>query len=647
MPTHQNPLSTHGRRPLLEHQRTAVERIAAVLAGHDRAKYIAACGSGKTLVGLHSAARLNARDIVVFLPSLALVRQTLIEYTGERLVEGHAILCVCSDSGVAAGLDASVVTEEDLGLPITTDALSIRRFFAKHSQRPRLVFCTYQSARLLADGLPKGFQFDLGVFDEAHKTAGNEGKAFALALKDAHIPIRKRLFLTATPRHCRLRKANEDEPVTVYSMDSEADYGPMADQLSFSDAIQRGLISDYKAIITYVTSEDLDRRYLRRGSKLIADGREIDLTRAVHLIAMQKAIAEFGIKKVFTFHGTVEDARRFTQGTDQSFQEYLPGFEALHINGSMPVRERNGVMGLFGAADKAVLSNARCLTEGVDVPEADMVAFLCPKRSLIDIVQAVGRALRTHPGKRFGYVLLPVFVDRQKDESLEEACRRTRYDFAWEVIQAMKTVDAELSADIAAASVKLGQGGNAGAVEFSKKIRIVGTMADLEVVKRGTAVVYVEAVGEPFDVWFGRLLAYKEKYGGCRVPRGFLVDGKDLGGWLERARSGRVLLTVEQCERLTAIGFDWFSKKTSWERNFNALVDFQKVHGHCRVPRGYLVGGVDIYGWAADQRVKRKRNCLTRNKINRLDAIGFDWNPRNTPEKYFKFHAQRAREIGH
>lgn len=208
-----------GYRPLLEHQEQAIRRIVSVLDAHDRTQYIAACGSGKTLVGLHGAKALNPREVVVFLPSLALVRQTLIEWTEERLFEGHAILCVCSDSGVTAGLDATVVTEDDLGMPVTTDALSIRRFLSKNRRQPKLVFCTYQSAKLLAEGLPRKFKFDFGVFDEAHKTAGAEGKKFALALKDAHIPIHKRLFLTATPRHCRIRKANEDEPVPVYSMD--------------------------------------------------------------------------------------------------------------------------------------------------------------------------------------------------------------------------------------------------------------------------------------------------------------------------------------------------------------------------------------------------------------------------------------------
>ena len=272
------------------------------------------------------------------------------------------------------------------------------------------MFSTYQSARAVGEAVQGIDAFDLGIFDEAHKTAGREGRNFAYALEERNLQIAKRVFLTATPRRYDVRKkSKEDEKALVYSMNRPETYGPRAHTLSFAEAARRDIICNYKIIISVVTGEMVNAELLSKGDVLI-DGDMVRARTVANQIAIQKACDAHDLKKIFSFHSSVDAARDFTGDAASSIRTHLLNYSAYHVNGEMRTTTREKLMQAFREADRAIMSNARCLTEGVDVPAVDLVAFLSPKKSRVDIVQAAGRAMRKPDGKERGYILLPLFL---------------------------------------------------------------------------------------------------------------------------------------------------------------------------------------------------------------------------------------------
>ena len=386
---------TPKRKEPLPHQSEALEDILAGLEEHDRVTAVMACGTGKTLVALWLAERRNAKRILVLVPSLALVRQTLHEWLKETVWEQPRFIAVCSDPTVAQGVeDALVVHQRDLDFPVTTDVGEVREFLAAPGDGVQIVFSTYQSAHVVGEAARAMDAFDLGIFDEAHKTAGREGANFSFALEDRNLPIAKRVFLTATPRHYDVRKKDkEGDKALVYSMDQPATYGPIVHTLSFAEAARRGIICNYKIIISVVTSDMVNADLLSRG-EVIVEGDVVRARTVANQIAIQKACEAHDLKKVFSFHRNVASARDFTGEAASSIKTHLPDYATYHVNGEMQTARREKEMRAFREADRAIMSNARCLTEGVDVPAVDVVAFLSPRKSKVDIVQAAGRAMR-------------------------------------------------------------------------------------------------------------------------------------------------------------------------------------------------------------------------------------------------------------
>ena len=373
-----------------------------------------ACGTGKTLVGYEVAQRLKAKRLLTLVPSLLLVNQMIREY---RARGAKHIMSVCSDES-AGGQDAIQISVKELEADNTTDAKVARAFLDGPGQR--IVVCTYQSLRSLSEVFDK-LAFDLAIFDEAHKTAGRKSKLFAHGLTDDSVKCARRMFMTATPRHATLKESGEESQ--VFAMNDPKVYGPVLYSLPLRTAIEANIIDDYRIIVAVVSqkkTEDLKEQAIR--------------------VAIDRAMQVYGIRKVFTFHARVADASNFILGATDT----LKGARLYHVNGNQSSAERGLKLEGFRAAEAALMTNARCLTEGVDLPAADMVAFLSPKKNPIDIVQAVGRVLRKHHSKaKGGYVFLPVFVRDGADE--EAAIAESYWSGCYEVLQAMREQDEPLS----------------------------------------------------------------------------------------------------------------------------------------------------------------------------------------------------------
>lgn len=381
-----------------------------------RGKLLMPCGAGKSLTSYWIARELGARRIVVAVPSLSLVRQTLRVWLREAAATGTEVdwICVCSDESAGnIDQDCLSVRRQDIGVPCMTDPGEIAAWLRKGHGGLSVVFTTYQSGEALSAAVrTSGFQFELGIMDEAHKTVGRSGRLFSHLLHDANLSIARRLFMTATER----RYGGQSE--TVLSMDDSAVYGDTFHHLSFKRAIEitPQILCDYK-ILTIAVSRQEVAELIQLNAFVTPDrGKwdevvEADMLAA--LIALRKAMDRYPIRHVVSFHGSRQRAKTFKEH-NEAFSAAFPGggsLETFYVSGQTSTGERARILAEFAQAERALVTNARCLTEGVDVPEIDCVLFADPRRSVVDVVQAVGRALRPAEGKECGYVIVPVLYD--------------------------------------------------------------------------------------------------------------------------------------------------------------------------------------------------------------------------------------------
>ncbi len=630
----------------LPHQAEALEALLPALQDNDRVSAIMACGTGKTLISLWIAEQHKANLILVLIPSLALLRQVLHEWLRESSLPNLAYMCVCSDSTVKEGLDSLSTTQTDLDFQVSTDGASVRDFLDADFNGTKVVFSTYQSARVVGEALKSDEAFDLAIFDEAHKTAGREGRNFAFALEDSNLPIRKRLFLTATPRHYNPhKKTQEGEAQLVFSMDRPDVYGPQAFCLTFAEAAKLGIICGYKVIISVITSDMVTNEQLKRGDVLV-NGDAVRARQVANQIALRDAIEKYGVQKVFTFHKTVASAKSFVSDKSEGIRTHLPEFDTFHVNGKMPTVRREREMRDFRSAPRAVMSNARCLTEGVDVPAVDMVAFLSPRRSRVDIVQATGRAMRRSPGKTTGYVLVPLFVEQAAEESVEAAVSRTDFGEVWDVLSSLKEQDEVLAELIRDMGEQKGRGKGFDDSGFADRVDLSGVQIGLDALRTAVATRCFEGLYSSWDTYFGKLVAFNERFGHCNVKTQW-EDDLSLGSWVnvQRARLAKGTLTVEQIARLDRLGFVWNWQEQrsndNWMRYYRKLKLFKERFGHCNVETGWKEDPA-LPSWVSAQRNKKNKGGLSDEKIRRMDELGFvwDWQVQKAHETWMKWYRE-------
>ncbi len=612
-----------------EDQVQAIQEIAHGLESHDRVTAVMACGTGKTLVALWLAERLECRQILVLVPSLALMRQTLHVWLQETSWDRMSYRCVCSDPTVRKGMDELIIHKSDLDFPVNTNSDEVADYLDQPFDGVRVVFSTYQSAHVVAEALKGHSLFDLGVFDEAHKTVGRQGKSFSFAIEDKNLPIKKRVFLTATPRHYNVSKRDKQgDAKLVYSMDVPESYGPLVHSLSFVEAESLGIICGYKVIISHVTTEMVADALRQRG-EVIVEGDAIKTRQVANQIALEQAVRKHGLKRIITFHSTVPPAKSFVASGGEGVGAQLPGFSTYHVNGKIPTAKREDILGDFSRADCGLVSNARCLTEGVDLPAVDMVAFMAPKKSKVDIVQATGRAMRKDPGnpqKETGYVLLPLFVESSADESLEDALKRTDYEEVWNVLEAMQEHDEVLAEIIQQMQVDKGRTGGFDESRFREKIEVLGPSMTLDQLRTGIAIRCIERLGSTWDLRYGELQRFRKDNTHCNVPKNW-EENQQLANWVEHQRilykKGK--LSDERVERLKAIDFVWDPDEVAWEEMFAALKKYKDKYDDCNVPAKWEKNP-KLGAWVSIQRRSyKKKERLSPEQIERLEEIDFVW----------------------
>ena len=483
------------KKQLRDHQIRALARVEAGLATAERGKLIMACGTGKTFTSLKIAEKLvGAGKRVLFLvPSLSLLSQTLTEWTQESNTPLHSF-AVCSDSDVGKKRkkddDVVQTLAHELRYPATTDAGRLSTEMAKRhdNEHMSVVFSTYHSIDVISraqleHGLP---DFDLIICDEAHRTTGatfegDEESAFVRVHDGAYIRAAKRLYMTATPRiYGDGAKAQEEKGgVALYSMDDESLFGKELFVITFSEAVKDKLLVDYKVLVLAMDEAHISRSLQ---NLLKDDDNQIKVEDAAKIVgcwkalskqdtredlgddaaAMRRAVAfcqvieyqsnakthKISSKKIADMFAAVVEEYK-TSNPDEDCATLM--CEADHIDGGMNAGEKESKLAWLKSPvpDNTcrILSNVRCLSEGVDVPALDAVLFLTPRSSQVDVVQSVGRVMRLAEGKKRGYVILPVVIPAgmAPDEALND---NKTYKVVWQVLQALRSHDDRFDAMI-------------------------------------------------------------------------------------------------------------------------------------------------------------------------------------------------------
>ncbi|MGF9648709.1 type ISP restriction/modification enzyme [Pseudarthrobacter oxydans] len=482
----------HDKKQLRPHQHDAVTATMKGFIDNNRGKLIMACGTGKTFTALKVAERFAEMEgharVLFLVPSLALMSQSLKEWSDETEQPMHAY-AVCSDVKVGRqkNSDLTDVAIHDLQIPATTDGKTLVEAMGKKEldEGMTVVFSTYQSIDAVAQAQQAGLpDFDLIICDEAHRTtgatlAGTEESHFVKVHRNDVIAGGKRLYMTATPRlfNDDTKNAAMEKDAILCSMDDETMYGPVFYRIGFGEAVTKKLLADYKVLVLGVEETQVVSSFQ---DQLADSNMELNIDDVAKLIGCWNGLAKrrsgtheasFGndlapMKRAVAFNRDIKSSKLVESEFEDLVRVHLTNLENDDPTDDLKVQVKH-IDGGFNAVARAerldwlkedfnndgdqptcrILTNARCLTEGVDVPSLDAVLFLNPRNSMVDVIQAVGRVMRISKGKQFGYIVLPIAIP--EGMSTSEALKdNTRYKVVWQVLQALRAHDERMDASI-------------------------------------------------------------------------------------------------------------------------------------------------------------------------------------------------------
>ncbi len=507
-------LNVQPPKELREHQQSALEETRHGFTRSDRGKLIMACGTGKTFTALKIMEdQTSDHSLILFLvPSISLLSQTLREWAMEVSSPFHAF-AVCSDTKI--GKEQEDMSTHDLAYPATTDARKLGlHATAATKDRRTVIFSTYQSIQVVADAQRAGLgEFDLVICDEAHRTTGitrdgDDASDFTKVHDNHVIRAKKRLYMTATPRifNDASKKKADDKNAVMYSMDDPNLYGPVFYRIGFDEAVRRGILTDYKVLIVTVDEEAMAHVANEANDAFKLDDKlAIDTKLAVRIIGAWKGLAKQQLKVV---HGDgvtgplTEDTNpmrravafsrsiKASQQITEIFSKVVGLFVSKHededlgvitcdldhVDGGMNALQRAKALNWLRDGGREgecrILSNARCLSEGVDVPSLDSVIFFDTRESMVDIVQSVGRVMRRAQDKQYGYIILPVGIPSKDIQDYNSYIEKDgQFKSIWKIIKALRAHDeslvdeAEFRKKVTVATVTTGGNGDSGGGE--------------------------------------------------------------------------------------------------------------------------------------------------------------------------------------
>ncbi len=655
-PHSSSPVQPEPKMPL-PHSAQAVDAIAAGLRLESRAQAVMASGTGKTLVGMWVAERLSAERTLVLVPSLSLLAQTLREWAANA---SHRFdyLPVCSDASVSTS-DELVASTAELGVPVTTTPAEVANFI--RGEGKRVLFSTYQSSPVIAAAFALDTDLpalNLIIADEAHRTVGSTGSAFGTVLDGSRIKASRRLFMTATPRFLSERVTGDATRAgnDVTSMSDVDAYGPVVHRLTFGEAIRRDLLTDYQVLVIGV--DDTDSWLAAENRQVVqAHGRVTDAgTLAAH-VGLARAVAKYDLRHVVSFHSRIARARDFSEEFPEVAVSLKPEhrplghISAAYVSGLMSSGRRDAILRGFqskqGARHKLV-SSARCLVEGINVPAIDGIAFIDARHSTVDIIQAVGRAIRRSPDKTVGTIVIPVFVPQEG--RAEDVLESSSFSAIWAVLRALRAHDETLAEELDGLRRELGRRPSS-TPRRPDRIMIELPSALGETFLHSFDTRLVESTTTPWLYGLGVLERYVDIYGTAAVEKQVEYDGFDLGAWVASQRSIYRAGQLREDRRtlLEALpGWVWSAYMARWEQHFAALLVFIAREGHALVPQAHVEGYIELGKWVVQQRQWRGLGKMLKSREQRLEQLrGWTWEPTDHWTRTVELLESFVRREGH
>lgn len=583
---------------LWPHQQELVSAAARTLTTEPRTTGVMACGLGKTRAACEVAYLVAADDrVLIVAPTIDLVGQILRDWRDYRgAAHLGRVVAVCSDDGVLLDRDGQPLTSQPT--MVTTNPQQLTDF-TKGPGRVTVAI-TYQSLPTLAaahadHGLPP---WRMMIIDEAHRSAGAVGKTWGIVHDDVALPAERRLYLTATPLITG---------ETAISMDDPKVFGPICKNIPFSRGIELGMLADYRLIVAMATSREV--RALAEEEAHFRVGRSaVSAAMLARQIAVLRAAREHDIRNLITFHHRVTDARWFAAtlpdvaGLLGPDERPAGSLWASYIHGGQLGRERREILERLRTRENGlkVVSNARVLTEGVDAPDVDGVAFLDPRESVIDIIQGLGRAMRTGGRTdKVASVIVPLLLEDGDDP--EKVLLGTKFGPVLRVAQALRATDDTLGKRLDTARQALGARDNSSLdLDRRNDSDPHGTLPDWLSINgvpvppnfaRAISVRIVRSTSSSWAEGTAACAAYREAHGHLEPPRDWrTAEGLCLYNWLEhqkaRYRDGR--MTPQETAELEQLGAVWNKHDRAWEQFLADLVTFRDEHGHLDVPQKYV-----------------------------------------------------------
>ena len=637
---------------LRDHQ---VEAVAAIVRGLDfppggipanglRGQVHAACGTGKTIIAAASAKRLVPKGrVLVLVPTLDLLAQT-VKAWHDAGHKGPAV-AVCSLQD-----DPELW---DLRVRSTTNPVQLALW---HGQGPVTIYATYASLSVLAEAFEGVYgqhlaPVDLAVVDEAHRTSGSMGKAWADVHDQSIIPARRRLYLTATPRIWQERLNREvaegvRDPLPremAASMDDEKVFGPVLYKLSLASAVSRGLLARYQIIVLELQDPVITPE------RLMGEERGTEEVRGQRLGALQAALlhtmAQHDLSTCITFHHRTIEAQAYAEGLERVAaklhverpEAYPAGVWADWLCGEHVPERRRKVLGSFGStAQRAVLSNCRVLGEGVDIRSVDSVALLDPKGAPHDIVQAIGRALRQKPGQgKLASLIVPVFL--QPGEQPEDMFTSGSYKPLVKVLEGLRAHDEEAvellaipqepQKDVAQPSVNIGVAPEDGEEESRLLLRFAAPR-DPVMVADWVSFNVIDTERQDWARGWAKLKTYVERVGNARVPYGHREGATPLGQWVaeQRRAYGAGQMNGQRARRLEQLGMVWNLADERFQENLEAARAYFEDHWTLCAPRSAVALDRPVGQWLSNL---RRPGALEGHPEweTALQKVDPDWNP--------------------
>ena len=628
------------RKPL-PHQQQAIEEILAGLQKSTYGQVYMACGTGKTLVGLWLAEKLHSHTTLVLVPSISLVSQLYTQWACNRSEKYNFYpIFICSDETVGDNEEETDIFLEkasDLGFPVTTNAEELLQEIA-FATGPKVVFSTYHSSGVIKEAcaLSNSLIFDLAIADEAHRCAGKANSEFAVIVDKTAIRTKYKIFMTATPKIFseHVKQTTKELEYEIVSMDDGEKFGPVFHKLPFSKAIEQGLLSDYQVIIPIMDNK-IYQEYAERGRFVAIGDYETDARTLASQLLIAKTIKQNDLKKVITFHNRKKNAQQFVEDFSIA-QGLLPINERPVINfkniilGEMSQADRLRILSRFKESneDCSLLGSVKCLSEGVDVPALDGIAFIDPKSSEIDIVQAVGRAIRKAPDKKIGTIIIPVFVDHASNEiiTLDQSC----FKIVWQVLRALRSHDDILAEELDGIRLELGKRTYKNLPKLSK-ITIdvpIGIGLDFgNALKIKLIENIVEHCSSVWNYQFGLLKEFREIYPHLwPTQHQEFPDGNKIGRWCsdQRKYKNKKILEDWKIEKLISIGFSFNPWDDEWNRQLLTLRNF-RTSNPLRWPKKgeEFPQGNKLAVWLGKQNHDYKIGKLSSDKAEILRTLGY------------------------